>query len=188
MDTGAPEEHGMVATKQKMTIEEFAAIEEDGRFDLIDGELHVVPAWIQHGEPASNIHGELRAFAKSRKLGKTYIAEATFVLGPGTALAPDVAFLRMERVPTPDYEGFYQGAPDLAVEVVSPSETGPMVARKVARYLEAGTSIVWCVHQRRREVVVHRPGHESVTLGEGDVLDGGDVLPGFALPVAEIFE
>ena len=178
----------MVATKVKMTIEEFEQITEDGRFDLIDGALHVVPASFEHGEPASNINGEIRAFAKPRKLGKAVIAEATFVLGPGNALCPDVAFVRTERLPPKGTKGFYQGAPDLAVEVVSPSETRPMVARKVERYLQAGTRMVWCVYQDSESVVVHRPGMEPVTLGPDDVLDGGDLLPGFALPMHEIFE
>ena len=178
----------MVATQQRMTVEDFMAITDDGRFDLIDGELHVVLAALEHGEPAANIIIALGAFAKPRRLGKLYTAEATFVLGSGTALCPDAAYLRMERVPPKGTEGFYQGAPDLAVEVVSPSETRPMVARKVERYLHAGTAIVWCVCQNTETVVVHRPGREPVTLGVDDVLDGGDLLPGFSLPVREVFE
>jgi len=178
----------MVATKQQMTIEEFAAITEDGRFDLIDGELSMSPAWIGHGVPIGNVLGELRAFAKPRALGRAYTGEVAFVLGPGTALCPDVAFLRTERLPPKGYQGFYQGPPDIAVEVVSPSETRPEVARKVARYLDAGTLFVWCIYQDTESVVVHRPGREPVTLGVDDVLDGGDLLPGFALPVREIFE
>jgi len=177
----------MVATKQKMTLEEFAAITEDGRFDLIDGELYVSPANFGHGSPVSRATIALGNFVYARNLGELVSGEDAFVLGPGNAVCPDVAFVRTERLPPPDYVGFFQGPPDLAVEVISPSESRAMVARKVARYLEAGTPIVWCVYQDTRQVVDHRPGREPVTLGIDGVLDGGDVLPGFTLPVRSLF-
>lgn len=83
---------------------------------------------------------------------------------------------------------FFEGAPDLAIEVVSPGNTRPEIAVKVREYLEAGSRAVWVADPQRRAVTVHRSGGRLESLGDGETLDGGDVLPGFRLPVAEIFE
>ncbi|MDP9363937.1 MAG: Uma2 family endonuclease [Chloroflexota bacterium] len=107
---------------------------------------------------------------------------------PDTVVAPDVAFVRAERLPSPsERRGFSPVVPDLAVEVVSPSDRQAKVDEKVALYLAAGVPLLWVAYPRRRVVRVHRPGREPVELGEGDVLDGEDVLPGFRLPVADVF-
>ena len=119
-------------------------------------------------------------------------ADGEFDLGHGTALAPDVAFVRAERVPPPTspiYEKAWPLAPDLAVEVASPNQYRPAMARKAQRYLNAGTRLVWVVWPKRKEVDVWRPGDikPSATLGVDDVLDGLDILPGFTYPVERLF-
>lgn len=83
---------------------------------------------------------------------------------------------------------FFEGAPDLAVEVVSPGNTRREIAGKVRDYLAAGSRAVWVVNPERRTVTVHRPDREPERLAGSDVLDGGPVLPGFRLPLSEIFE
>ena len=83
--------------------------------------------------------------------------------------------------------GFRPGAPDLAVEVMSPGDTKREVADKVAEWLEAGAAMVWVVDPKLRAVTVYRPFTDSVTLTAGDTLDGGDVVPGFQIAVSEIF-
>jgi len=107
---------------------------------------------------------------------------------PDTVRAPDVAFVRAERVPTAEeQEHFAELAPDLVVEVISPSDRMTDVEEKVEQYLALGVPLVWVFHPRRRTVTVRRPGREPLVLRDGDVVDGEEVLPGFRLPVADIF-
>jgi Uma2 family endonuclease len=103
-------------------------------------------------------------------------------------LCPDTSFVRAERLPEGDYpEGFLEHPPDIAVEVVSPSDRMADVNAKVDEYIRSGTALVWVVEPRRRTVTVYRPDLSVQLLVEDDVLDGGDVLPGFNLPVSSIF-
>jgi Uma2 family endonuclease len=102
---------------------------------------------------------------------------------------PDVAFLKWERLPGGEVpEWNFEGHPDLAVEVRSPTDPDLNVGEKVRLYREAGVPLLWWVYPDERAVEVYRLGVLVATLYEGDVLDGEDVLPGFALPVSEIFE
>jgi len=105
---------------------------------------------------------------------------------PDTVRAPDAAFVRSGR-PEASYRGFYPGAPDLAIEVLSPDDRPGYVREKVAEWLEAGARAVWVVDPRIRTVTVHQPRRKPKRLGEDDTLRGGAVLPGFELPVAAIF-
>jgi Uma2 family endonuclease len=117
--------------------------------------------------------------------------EAGYVLAsePDTVRAPDASFVSTERISGAARRGPYVvGAPDLAVEVVSPGDSRQEVAEKVGEYLAAGARAVWVIEPRRRSVTTHLPDREPVTLGLGETLDGGDLLPGFRLPVSEIFE
>lgn len=179
----------MVATKL-MTVDEFMEIDVPGAADLIDGEVFVSPSGIRNSFVAVNVGGAFWTFAKPRSLGIVSGADGGYRLyaDRDTILSPDVGFVRAERVAGLDLLGFFPGAPDLAVEVISPSESGPMVARKVRLYLDAGCPLVWCVYRKRQTVVVHAPGAEPRTFQMGDTLDGGDVLPGFTISVAVIFE
>ncbi|MGI8477147.1 MAG: Uma2 family endonuclease [Thermomicrobiales bacterium] len=179
----------MVATKLT-TVDEFMEIDVPGAADLIDGEVFVSPSNIQNSFIAVKIGGEFWTFVKPRSLGVVSGADGGYRLyrDRETVLSPDVGFFRAERLESADLDGFFPGPPDLAVEVISPSESGPMVARKVRLYLDAGCPLVWCVYRKRRTVVVHAPGAEPRTFHVGDTLDGGDVLPGFKISVAVIFE
>ena len=98
-----------------------------------------------------------------------------------------MAFVRADRVPPGGVKGYFQGAPDLAVEVVSPSDRPDEVAAKVQEWLQAGCSMVWVVQPDSRTVAVHRRGHEVTALKGPDALVGGDVLPEFSMPVTTIF-
>ena len=181
-----------MATMKPMTAEELACLEDDGyRYDLIDGELiRMAPAGRPHGRIAMTFGAHLWNFVHPRGLGEVYGAETGFILArnPDVVLGPDVAFLRADRVPPPDEEGYLALAPDLAVEVISPSERAGQLARKVEKYMAAGVPLLLLVHPRRRTITVHRPGRAPIALREGDEFDGGDVLPGFRLPVAALFE
>ncbi|MDQ1557424.1 MAG: hypothetical protein QOD32_484 [Pyrinomonadaceae bacterium] len=132
----------------------------------------------------------LGKFVAENKLGEVYAAETGFKLktNPDTVRAPDVSFIRQERVEqVGDTEGFWPGAPDLAVEVNSPGDRIGEVEEKVQAWLNAGARLVWVVSPKLRVVTVCRSLNDIETLTEKDTLDGGEVVPGFRFPVAELF-
>ena len=127
---------------------------------------------------------------RAHTLGTVYAAETGFKLAsnPDVVRAPDVAFVRRERVEeVGDVEGYWPGAPDLAVEVISPSDTYGEVQEKVFDWLDAGTKMVILVMPRKRTVTVYRSLSDIIMLTEHDMLDGGDVVPGWKIPVRELF-
>jgi Uma2 family endonuclease len=178
---------------QLMTADELLAMPDDGFvYELIKGELIKVspPPGHEHGLVTMNIAGPLYEYAKKQHLGNVYAAETGFLLqqDPDTVRAADVAFVRRERIEKAGpVEGYWIGAPDLAVEVISPSDTVGRIEGKVAEWLESGTRTVWLVSPKMHTVTVYRSLTEIVVLTEKDTLDGGDVVPGFQIPIAEIF-
>jgi Uma2 family endonuclease len=175
-----------------MTADELLAMPDDGiRRELVEGELReMTPAGWQHGRIAGNIAGELRAYVRAHRLGVMATAEASYRLSadPDTVRVPDVSFVRQGRVDEiGDPTGYWPGAPDLAFEVISPNDRYTEVRAKVDEYLVAGTPMVVLVDPQNREVIVFRPSIGRLELAEDDVLDGGDVVPGWKLPVREIF-
>ncbi len=163
----------------------------DIRAELVRGDLiREPPAGFGHGVHVSRIGFYLQAWVEEQGAGVVCGAETGFVLfrSPDTVRAPDAAFVARERVAqVTDRERYFEGAPDLAVEVVSPGDPAPQVDAKVRDYLDAGSRQVWIVRPREQMVTVHRPGAAPLDLGADDDLEGGDVLPGFSLPVARIF-
>jgi Uma2 family endonuclease len=132
----------------------------------------------------------LGQYVKEKNLGSTYLAETGFKLrtNPDTVRAPDVSFIGRERVEQiGETEGYWPGAPDLAVEVNSPGDRVGEVEEKVQEWLNAGARVVWVVSPKLRAVTVYRSLTDIVTLTEKDTLDGGEVVPGFQFPVAEFF-
>ena len=181
----------MPAVTRLSTVDELARMSTDEPWELWEGELREVPG---AGGKASLLAGVIFALiwpvVRSRKLGMVTTADGTYVLtrDPSTVVVPDVAFVRWDRLPgrvVPD--GYIPVPPDLAVEVRSPSDEPGDIERKLGLYQGAGVPLVWWVDSDRRAVMVHRLGEPAVELGEADEFDGGDVLPGFRLPVAEIF-
>jgi Uma2 family endonuclease len=181
-----------MATTKPMTVEEFAALPDDGwRYELIEGVLHRRPAkGIEQGMTAAALAVALREFVRPRRLGLVGFGIG-FILErePPTLLVPDLAFARKSRLPPLDeWANFPEMPPDLAVEVVSQNDEPADVAVKVTLYLVHGVPLVWVVYPRPPRVVVHQPGREARTLGLADTLDGGEILPGFRLPMAGIFD
>ena len=171
------------------TAEELLRAGDIGRCELIRGKLRRMHfADCEHGRIAAQLGVLLDRHVNSRQLGALYATGTGFLLArnPDTVRAPDVAFVRADRAGSPS-PGYYPGAPDLAVEVLEPDDEPGYVRDKVAEWLEAGAPAVWVVDPRARTVVVHEPNVEPRVFGDGDTLPGGDVLPGFALAVAEIF-
>lgn len=179
----------MVTTRT--TVAEFEATCGDDRVELIDGEVvEMVPSSEGSSSIAATIGAMLWIHVRPHKLGRIYSADAGFVLFSDreTVRVPDVAFVRAERMPQGEARWhFPRLAPDLVVEVLSPSDRDRYVRAKVAMYHEAGVPLVWLVDPRAQTVTVLALGQEPVTLTEADTLDGGNVLPDLRIKVAEIF-
>ncbi len=172
--------------------------ENDGRrFRLIEGELReMAPTGLLHGQIAARLLGRLFQHVDQHGLGVLTAAETGFVLssaaGKNTVLAPDVGFISEDRVPDEITERYFALAPDLACEVVSPSNTDAEMSSKVEQYLRNGTQMVWIVYPQDKKVHVYRRTQEGNQanvqfLGIDEVLDGGDVVPGFTLPLRDLF-
>ena len=175
-----------------MTAEELFRLPDDNcRNALVRGELQrMAAAGFRHGALIMNVAVPLGHHVKAHGLGVVCGAETGFVLArdPDTVLAPDVAFVRRERIAVSGLPAtFWEGAPDLAVEVTSPGDTRREVADKVASWLAAGTRLVWVVDSKRASVTIHEPALTPRRLAGADVLDGAPLFFGFRRPVADIF-
>ena len=174
------------------TLQQLHAMSDEGRgYEVAGGELRRSPLpTYEHGETCTSLATELNLHVRPRGLGKILV-EVHFVLGrdPDQARVPDVAFVRADRLPRGERRrGYFEGAPDLAVEVVSPSDSFRETQEKALLFLSAGSRLVWVVELAGRTVAVYTPDRVSRVLGIGDTLDGGDVIPGFLLPVRALFE
>ena len=183
----------MAGTTTTITAEELFKLPDDGmRRELVGGELReMAPAGARHGSVAATLAILLGQHVRVNRLGMVLAAETGFRLSrdPDTVRAPDVSFVARERVPAGGPpEGYWDLAPDLAVEVVSPNDTAADVQSKVQMWLEAGVRLVWVVYPGTRSVVAHKSLKEASTLTGPDTLTGSDVVPGFECPVAEFFE
>lgn len=174
-----------VATKLMTSDELLRMPDDDFRYELVRGELKKMsPAGQRHARISLKIAASLLFYVEKRKLGEAYGADLGYILfrDPDTVREPDASFVRAERVVwTPK---FFAGAPDLAVEVLSPDDTWPEVPEKKDEYLRAGTQAVVIVDPPRKRVEIYRPS--GVTAVE-DVLAVEDVVPGWRLPLADIF-
>ncbi len=193
--TTATTNRPLAVTPKRMTVAEFEQwqlpLDDAYRYDLWDGEvIQMAPASPEHGRVAMSVGSLVHVHAQRHRLGHTYAAETGFVLDEirQRVLAPDVAFVTRSRIPTGSQPGFFRGAPDLAVEVRSPSNSARELATKATGYLAAGTRLVWVVEPASRTVTVYRPDQAPQTLGPEAQLDGYDVLPGFRVAVAAIFD
>ncbi|MDQ6670841.1 MAG: Uma2 family endonuclease [Chloroflexota bacterium] len=179
-----------------VTADELAALEGDGyRYDLLRGELiRVSPAGFEHGRIAARIAARLVVFLESHpELGVAVGAETGFRLArnPDTVLGPDAAVVGHDRLPpSANRSGYLELAPDLAVEIVSPSDRWTTVTDKVDAYLAAGVRLVWVVEPSRRTVRIYASDHAERRLrADSDaVLEGDSVVPGFSLSLADLFD
>lgn len=147
------------------------------------------PSGGPHGTVSSRISFYVNSIVYGEELGETFAAETGFFVerDPDTVKAPDFAFVSYERLPDPLPEGYVPLVPDLAVETRSPSDTAREVAEKMEERLAAGVRLVWVIEPKKRTITTYRAGRPPLVLSVGDTLDGEDVLPGLAVPVARIF-
>lgn len=182
-----------MSVRQLVTAEQLWEMPEvpGKRFELVDGEVVELPgAGALHGKIVLLICKIIDTFAAERRLGETSPDGVSYILSrdPDRVRIPDVSFVSVERVPESGVpEGFWPFAPDLAVEVVSPADRADDVHDKALEYIACGARLVWVVWPKHRSVTVHVAGGVIRELGPDAELDGGDVLPGFNVRVADLF-
>jgi Uma2 family endonuclease len=176
-----------------MTADQLLRLRADGsRYELLHGELRKMPpSGFEHGHVTMNIGHSLNAHVTAHDLGVVCAAETGFKLAsnPDHVRAPDVAFVDRNRVKAAGMvEGFWAGAPDLAVQVMSPSDSYSDVEEKVIDWLAAGTRMVVVANPKKRTATVYRSATQIVILSEDQLLDGADVVPGWSIRVKDIFD
>jgi Uma2 family endonuclease len=162
----------------------------DHRVELVEGRvIRMTPVSFAHSRTVARLCALLDSHVRDRHLGVVATElGVTLKVNPDIVRAPDVAFIRRERIPVPEPRGFWKGAPDLAVEVISPDDRPSEVRAKVAEYLHYGVLLVVVIDPDGTSVVVHRASTPPATLGFDDVLDLSDVVTGFRCCVREVFE
>lgn len=180
-----------MSTKTLLTADELEQMPDDDsvRTELDEGELITMPpTGLEHGYYETAIALILGGYVKKNRLGRVYSGDSGFRLSTGTVRAPDVAFVRQERIEALHGKGYAKGAPDLAVEIFSPSDSIPQLMRKVKQYFAAGCHTVWIVYPDTRELHVLEASGADRLLRDNDPVEAPELLPGFSVPVAEFFE
>ncbi|MGO9113974.1 MAG: Uma2 family endonuclease [Thermoguttaceae bacterium] len=181
-----------MSTMTPVTAEQFLHMPGDRyRYELIAGELHQMsPGGWRHGKVGGRLYRLIAAYLDRSPCGEAFLAETGFLLArdPDTVRAPDIAFIHHDHIPAdlPE-DAFLPGAPDLAVEVVSPGDTYREVNEKANAWLTGGAQLVWVVDPIARTVSIYRPGKPIHTLTEAEEISGEDALPGFHCRIADIF-
>jgi Uma2 family endonuclease len=178
-----------MATKTLLTIEQFdqLPITEGILYELNEGELVTVTEPMpRHNWVRDNVARLAGNFVEERKLGRVFL-ETGYQLTPETVRIPDVSFVPADRMREIDLDKRIEGAPALAIEVISPTDLAEEVTQKVKQYLAAGTKVVWVFYPRTREVQVFRADGGSLVRREPEMLEESEVLPGFSLDLAAVF-
>jgi Uma2 family endonuclease len=173
------------------TDEAFMALPKDeGPYEFVNGEvIHIGNSGMEHGNIGMFLGGAIEIYVRSKKLGATCDSSTAFTMKSGNKRSPDVSFVSRERLQGLKRlpKGYFQGAPDLVVEVISPSNTFEEIHNKLVEYFESGCRLAWVVHPDEQWVLVYdRPQPDRLLKGS-DPLEGESVIPGFTLPVAELF-
>ena len=186
----AEKELGTEAPRNIWTEEEFMSLLDDGHhYELVDGELVMSNAGMRHGEIAVIISAALSTYVRSQRLGSVCDSSTGFRLQSGNYRSPDVSFVAKERL-----RGMrrlplkmFQGSPDLAVEILSSTDTVEGIHNKLVELFENDTKLVWVVNPFQETVLVHHSPQPNKLLLTGEAIDGEDIVPGFSLAVADLF-
>lgn len=175
---------------EAITVEEFMRLPDDGhKYERVKGVLKVTPAGHEQEDIGIWLSTLLTNFVRPRELGRIYGSNAGYRFPNGDVRAPNVSFVRQERLPggrSP--KGFADYPPDLAVEILSPNQKLKDMGYKAGEFLDWGTPLVWVIDPDARSVTVYRSLTKAHTLGPNDELSGEEVIPGFSIRVGELFE
>lgn len=180
----------MASTQSVTTADQLLQAPGLGRCELVQGELVMMtPAGYEHGRVIGRLAWRLGGFVEQNELGEVSGAETGFQIrhAPDTVRAPDLAFVRAQRLPRSSLLGYFQGAPDLAVEVLSPHDRATEVLSKVYDWLDAGCRAVWVIDPQTRTVTVYHSRERIVALRDMDVLRDEELIPGFSVAVSDVF-
>jgi Uma2 family endonuclease len=182
----------VTATEGKLfTAEELAVMRDTGPCELINGRIvPMTPTGDEHGAIEANIAAELRAYARDHNLGKVRSGEVgVFVRrNPDTVRAADVLYISHERYARKTSSVFLDVEPELIVEILSPNDSWTEVTQKLRDYFAIGVRMVWVVDPAARTIYAYRSLTDIREFTASDLLPGDDVLPGFSVPVARLFE
>ncbi|MBF2000670.1 MAG: Uma2 family endonuclease [Synechococcales cyanobacterium C42_A2020_086] len=180
-----------ISTKQVWTDEEFMALSNDEhRYELVNGELiDMGNSGMEHGYVACILSAVLTTFVQQNKLGAVCDSSTAFTLKSGNRRSPDVSFVARERLKglKRPPRGFFQGSPDLVVEILSPNNTIEEIHEKIVEYFQNETRLVWVIHPDEKYVLVYHTSEPDCFLRSDDLLEGEAVVPGFAMPIADLF-
>lgn len=182
-----------LSTEKKVwTDEEFMALSKDGhRYELVNGEvLDMGNSGMEHGYVACILTIVLGGFIRVNKLGAICDSSTAFTLKKGNKRSPDFSFIaknRLQGLSRPP-RGFFQGSPDLAVEILSPSNTIEEIHDKIVEYFDNDTRLVWVIHPDEKYVLIYHSSEPDRFLRPADHLDGEEIVPGFSMAVSELFE
>lgn len=186
-----PTPNGIAVAERLITAAELLEHPEWNPCELVRGEvIRMSPSSARHGQVAIRVTRRLLAYVDANDAGELFAAETGFLLerDPDTVRGPDVMFLSKQRVPAAGIPSeFLPVPPDLAVEVISPSDAFSAVMEKAHSYVAAGVRLVWIVDPQTKQAHVFQPGKPAAILNASGTLSGEEVLPGFTLPLAELF-
>jgi Uma2 family endonuclease len=178
-----------MSIKGHATIQDLLNTPRDGRkYELVDGEILVSPAGMRHSEVATRILGLIFEFLEKNPLGKVYSPDVGIAFPNGNVRSPDVTYVSLAKLPggrSPDTFG--EVIPDLAVEVLSPSDSLRELGKKIGEFLENGVPLVWLVDPTRETVTVYRSLTQTEQRNGGDTITAEPVLPGFSVKVSRFF-
>jgi Uma2 family endonuclease len=179
----------MAEPTRTYTADDLLRLPKDGcKYELVKGELRVSPAGLRHEKIGMKLGQLLLNFVEQNHLGEVYGSSAGFKLPNGDVRSPDVSFVSSDRLPdgqTP--EGFAEFLPDLAVEIVSPTDRATEIAEKIGEYLAHGVQMVWLVNPRAETITVYRSMTDVMTFYSTDDLLADPILPGFSCRVQGVF-
>lgn len=180
-----------ITSEKTWTDQEFMALPDDGnRYEIVNGELIIMGnSGMEHGNIGLFLGGAIELHVRSHKLGSTCDSSTAFKMKTGNKRSPDISFVAKERLQGLKRlpKGFFEGAPDLAVEIISPSNTFEEIHNKLVEYFDSGCRLAWVIHPDEQSALIYRQPQPDRLLKISDNLEGEEVIPGFTMPMVDLF-
>lgn len=180
-----------ITSEKTWTDQEFMALPDDGnRYEIVNGELVIMAnSGMEHGNIGAFLGGAIELHVRSHKLGVTCDSSTAFKMKSGNKRSPDISFVAKERLQGRKRlpKGFFEGAPDLAVEIISPSNTFEEIHNKLVEYFDSGCRLAWVIHPDEQSALIYRQPQPDRLLKISDNLEGEEIIPGFTMPMVDLF-